>query len=259
MERQDDKVAVVTGAAQGIGAAVAEAFARAGMAVGVFDVNGDNAAREAGKIRDEGGRAVSAAADVRDSGALDEAFSAVEAEFGGVDVLANIAGIVIYGELSAFSEEDWNRVIGVNLTGTFLASRRAIPSMRERGGGAIVNTASVQAFASQPTVAAYSASKGGIVAMTRTMALDHAQDGIRVNAVAPGSVHTPMLDDSAQRFGGDDPQAALDEWGAAHPIGRLIKPDEIAAAIVFLCSSAASAITGTTLLVDGGLTSRLVL
>jgi NAD(P)-dependent dehydrogenase (short-subunit alcohol dehydrogenase family) len=171
----------------------------------------------------------------------------------------NNAGVVRYGEVPDFPEEDWDFVVDVNLKGPYLMARHVIPLMRERGGGAIVNTASVQAFATQRTVTAYSASKGGVVAMTKTMALDHAKDNIRVNAIAPGSVLTPMLVDAAHKFFPDDPDGAIQEWGSVHPIGRVIDPEEVAEAILFLAGPGASAITGETLLVDGGLVAGLPL
>jgi NAD(P)-dependent dehydrogenase (short-subunit alcohol dehydrogenase family) len=140
----------------------------------------------------------------------------------------------------------------------FLAMKHAIPQMRARGGGSVINLASVQAFASQPNVAAYSASKGAIVAMTRTLALDHAADGIRVNCVCPGSVHTPMLRYGAEYFFDDrEPDATMDDWGRQHPIGRLIQPDDVAGLVAFLGSDEASAITGAPYLIDGGLLARL--
>ena len=129
--------------------------------------------------------------------------------------------------------------------------------MRKRGGGAIVNTASVQAFASQKTVPAYAASKGGVVSLTTTIALDHADDNIRCNCIAPGSIHTPMLDDAANTFGGDDPAGAIREWGRLHPLGRVGRPSEVANLVLFLGSDESSFCTGGCYRVDGGLLSPL--
>lgn len=172
-------------------------------------------------------------------------------------MLVNNAGVVRYGTAPEFPVEDWDLVVGTNLKGAFLTVKHAVPLMRERGGGAIVNLASAQAFASQPLVAAYSASKGGIVAMTRTMALDHAADGIRVNCVCPGSVETPMLRYGAEVLDGGDPHQTMQAWGRLHPIGRLIQPEEVAALVAFLASDDAAAITGAPYLVDGGLLAEL--
>jgi NAD(P)-dependent dehydrogenase (short-subunit alcohol dehydrogenase family) len=255
MKRFSDKTAVVSGAAAGVGAAVAAALARDGARVVAFDRQAADDTVAA--IAAAGGTAVAVTGDVRDGEDCAAAVASAAERFGGVDLLVCNAGVARYGTTDAFSDEDWDLVIDTNVKGAFNLARAAIPRMRLRGGGAIVNTASVQAFASQRLVTAYSASKGAVVAMTRTMALDHADDGIRVNAVAPGSVSTPMLRQSADIFAPDAPEAAMEEWGRTHPIGRLIRPEEVANVILFLLSDDASAVTGATYLVDGGLLSKL--
>lgn len=258
MARFDDKVAVVTGAAAGIGRAVALRLASEGAQVAVLDRDRAAADGTAHDIRAGGGAARAFGTDVTSPDDVRAAFEAVVEEFGGVDVLVNNAGVVRYGAVPEFSVDDWDLVIDTNLKGTFLTAKYAIPAMRARGGGAIVNTASTQAFASQPTVAAYSASKGAVVAMTRTMALDHAADGIRVNCICPGSVETPMLRYGAEYFFDQrDPADTMREWGGMHPIGRLIQPDDVARVVAFLASDDASVITGAPYLVDGGLLARL--
>ncbi len=167
------------------------------------------------------------------------------------------AGINLYGTVDTFSEEDWDRQLDVNLKGTFLTCKHVIPQMRKRGGGSIVNTASVQAFASQRTVAAYAASKGGIVSFTTTVALDHAAEGIRCNCIAPGSIRTPMLEMAAGKFGDGDIEATIALWGSAHPIGRVGTIEEVANLVLFLASDEASFCTGGAYRVDGGLLSPL--
>jgi NAD(P)-dependent dehydrogenase (short-subunit alcohol dehydrogenase family) len=146
----------------------------------------------------------------------------------------------------------------VNLKGLYLAARYAIPEMRRRGGGAIVAIASVQAFATQAGVAAYAASKGGVVALSRSMAVDHAAEGITVNAVCPGSVDTPMLRWAAERFRGErSVEEVVAEWGHGHPLGRVIQPEEVAELVAFLASDRAAAITGGEVRIDGGLLARI--
>ena len=249
----DGKAVLVTGAAMGLGAAIATAFAADGAAVGLLDVDEDALAGTVASITRAGGRAVPIVGDVSRAEAAERAIGTVVSEFGGLDVLVNNAGVVRYGELPRFSEEDWDYVLDVNLKGMYQTSRLAIPEMRKRGKGAIVNVASVQAYWSHQGAVAYSASKGGIVAFTRALALDHAHEGIRVNAVAPGTVLTPMVRDAAQRSNPEDPDAALAQFARSHPIGRLIQPEEVASVILFLAGDQAGVVTGITMPVDGGL------
>ena len=208
-------------------------------------------------IRDQGGKAVAVQCDVRVADDVRGLIGTAVSHFGGVDVLFNSAGVVRYGTVEELSEEDWDFQVGINLKGSFLTCKHAIPEMRKRGGGTIVNTASVQAFASQKTVAAYAASKGGVVSFTTTVALDHAHENIRCNCIAPGSIHTPMLDDAANTFGGDDPAGAIREWGRLHPLGRVGQPEEVANLVLFLGSDESSFCTGGCYRVDGGLLSPL--
>lgn len=253
-DRFDGKVALVTGAGVGIGHAVAVRLAAEGASVAVLDRDKDAAEQTVAAIGD---KALALTADITSPEQVAAAFASVADRYGGLDVLVNNAGVVRYGTVPEFSVEDWDLVMDTNVKGTFLTVKHAVPMMRERGGGAIVNTASAQAFASQPTVAAYSASKGAIVAMTRTLALDHAGDGIRVNCVCPGSVQTPMLRYGAEYFEDGDPAETMAGWARLHPIGRLIQPEEVAGLIAFLASDDASAITGAPYLVDGGLLAKL--
>jgi NAD(P)-dependent dehydrogenase (short-subunit alcohol dehydrogenase family) len=247
------RVVLVTGAAMGLGAAIATAFAAEGAATGLLDVDEQTLQTTVASITDAGGTAIPIVGDVRSAPVAERAVGTLVSEFGGLDVLVNNAGVVRYGELPRFPEEDWDFVLDINLKAAYQTARVAIPEFRKRGGGAIVNVASVQAYWSHQGAVAYSASKGGVVAFTRALALDHAREGIRVNAVAPGSVLTPMLRDAAERSNPENPEAALAEFAQTHPIGRLIQPEDVANVVLFLASDKASVVTGVTVPVDGGL------
>jgi meso-butanediol dehydrogenase / (S,S)-butanediol dehydrogenase / diacetyl reductase len=249
----EGRAVLVTGAAVGIGAAIARAFAGEGALVGLLDIDEAALSTTVGAIVDTGGRAIACVGNASEAESADRAVRAVVEAFGRLDILINNAGVVRYGELPRFSEVDWDYVLDTNLKAMYQTARFAIPQMRAVGKGAIVNLASVQSFWSHQGAVAYSASKGGVVAFTRSLALDHAREGIRVNAVAPGSVRTPMLLDSARRSNPEDPDAALAVFAQTHPIGRLIEPEEVANVVLFLASDAASAITGITVPVDGGI------
>jgi meso-butanediol dehydrogenase / (S,S)-butanediol dehydrogenase / diacetyl reductase len=252
------KIALVTGAAMGVGAAIAAALAREEAAVGLLDVDEEALQATVDGIVSDGGQALGLPGDVRDAVAAKTAVERLVDAFGGLDVLVNNAGIVRYGYLPTFAEDDWDAVFDVNIKAMYQTARFAIPRMRARGGGAIVNLASVQAYWSHEAAVAYSASKGAVVAFSRALALDHAREGIRVNAIAPGSVRTPMLLEAARRSNPEDPDSALEMFASAHPIGRLIEPSDIANVALFLASDKAGAMTGATVLVDGGLLAGIV-
>jgi NAD(P)-dependent dehydrogenase (short-subunit alcohol dehydrogenase family) len=256
-KRFEGKVIVITGAGSGIGRTAALAFAREGGSVVIGDVNEADGAETARRILGSGGFATAVRCDVRDPENVQALISRAVTDFGGVDVLYNNAGVVRYGTVEELSVADWDFQLDTNLKGTFLTCKYAIPQMRERGGGAIVNTASVQAFASQKTVPAYAASKGGVVSLTTTIALDHADDNIRCNCIAPGTIRTPMVDQAADTFGPDDPEGAIAEWGRLHPLGRVGTPEEVANLVLFLASDEAAFCTGGCYRVDGGLLSPL--
>jgi NAD(P)-dependent dehydrogenase (short-subunit alcohol dehydrogenase family) len=253
--RFHDTVAIVTGGGMGIGSAVARSLAFEGASVAIVDLDGAAAEAVAKDVVDAGGDAMPVVANVGSAADAERAVRRTVEEYGGVDYLVNNAGVVIYGETPDFAEADWDTVINTNLKGQFLMAKYAIPEMRRRGTGAIVNLSSVQALISQREVAAYAASKGGVVSLTKTLALDHAKDRIRVNCVLPGSVRTPMLWHAAELAPGD-PEETIEQWGRIHPRGTVIEPDEIAAVVLFLLSTDASAVTGAAYVADAGLSAQ---
>ncbi|GAA4050779.1 SDR family NAD(P)-dependent oxidoreductase [Nonomuraea soli] len=245
----DGRVALVTGGSAGIGEAVVTRLADAGAQVISFDTRVRQARRE-GVTSFEG--------DVRDALAVQEACELAVSSFGGLDIVVTCAGVQRYGTVEETSEELWDEVLDINLKGVFLVCRAAVPLLRARGGGSIVAISSVQAFAAQTQVAAYSTSKAALNGLVRSMALDHAADGIRVNSVCPGSVDTPMLRWAADKWRGSRSQDELiAEWGRSHPLGRVARPAEIAEVVAFLASSRSSFITGAAHQVDGGLLTQV--
>jgi 2-keto-3-deoxy-L-fuconate dehydrogenase len=244
------KVAVITGGGSGIGRAAALLFAREGARVAIVDLNAAGAAETAAMIADAGGEAMTAVSDVGEPGTADRDAAAIRARFGRIDILLAAAGFSVGGTVLTTSPEDWDRVFRANVGGTWLWARAVIPIMREQGGGSIVTTASQLALAGGQGNAAYIAAKGAILSLTRTMALDFAADNIRVNALVPGAIDTPMLRRSFGRAA--DPQAAERKSVTRHPLARLGRPEEVAEAALFLASDAASFTTGTTIAVDGG-------
>jgi NAD(P)-dependent dehydrogenase (short-subunit alcohol dehydrogenase family) len=239
----------------GIGAATARQLAAAGAAVVIGDVAGEPAAQLAEAICAGGGRALAVLADFRKPDEVERLIGAAQAAFGGPDVLVNIVGIALARSTTETTQDEWERVIGIILTGAWLCARAAIPRMIERGGGAIVNVASSAGLVGFPNLAAYCASKGGLVQLTKAMALDCAAQNIRVNAVCPGHTRTPMGDGfiAAQR----DPQAFVRDFiNVQDPHGRKAEADEFARIIVFLAGEEASFLTGSIVAADGGYTAR---
>ena len=249
--RFDGRVAIVTGAATGIGAAAARAFAREGAHVVVLDVDVAEGEATAAAIADAGGIARFRRVDVTDEEAIRSAVGETVGEQGRLDVMHANAGIEWTKKVVDTSREEWQRVIDVNLTGVYLACRYALLHMARQGSGALVLTSSPHAINTVPDAGAYAASKGGVLALTRSLALEGAPYGVRANALLPGAVDTPMLRREARAS--RDPDAQLERWAAIHPLNRLGRPEEIAEAALFLASDAASFVTGTALAVDGGL------
>jgi NAD(P)-dependent dehydrogenase (short-subunit alcohol dehydrogenase family) len=242
------KVALITGAASGIGQGSAHVFAARGAKLVLADVDVERGEATAARIRAEGGDAVFVRADISAARDVEALVAAVVARHGRLDCAFNNAGIAgALAPLVDFSDEDWDRVIAVNLRGVYLCMKHEIRQMLKQGGGAIVNTASVVGLVGGPTMIAYAASKHGIVGMTKVAALEYAKQSVRVNAVCPGAVRTPMLDQMAAQAGYTEEVLI-----GAEPIGRIGEPHEIAEAAAWLCSSAASFVTGHAMAVDGG-------
>ena len=263
MEKEEDvadligKAAIVTGAL-GIGLAAARKLAADGASVVVCSDREEQVEEAVTALHEESLEARGLRANVTSPADMEGLVGFAAESYGGVDILVNAAGVQRYGTVEDTAEEMWDEVLGVNLKGVYLASKYAIPEIRKRGGGSIVNVSSVQAFASQKGVAAYTASKGGVNALTRAMALDHAAENIRVNAVCPASVDTPMLRWSAELFKGEKTaEETLEGFGKMHPLGRVARAEEVAEVISFLAGPRASFVTGGEYKVDGGMLAAL--
>jgi len=241
MTEFDGAVAIVTGGASGLGAATAALLHARGARVAVLDRNLDGVPAEF----------FTASCDVTDSAQVDAAVAAVAEHFGGIDIVINNAGIGAAGDVSANDDDEWHRVFDVNVVGIARVSRAALPYLRESKVAAIVNTSSVVAPVGVPNRALYSATKGAVSSLTKAMAADHVREGIRINAVEPGTADTPWV---GRLLGAaDDPAAAEASLKARQPMKRLVRPDEVAHAIAYLASPLSSSTTGTLLSVDGGM------
>jgi NAD(P)-dependent dehydrogenase (short-subunit alcohol dehydrogenase family) len=249
-----DRVAMITGAASGIGRATAVLFAAEGASLVLTDIDGEKLTGEAATL--EGGEIWSRPADVSRAADVETLTAAALERFGRIDILCNIAGRSGFGDVLTTTEDEWDNVLQTNLKSVFLCSRAVLPGMIARGRGSIVNTGSVWALAAGGSAAAYCASKGAILSLTRSMAVDYARHGIRVNALCPGGVETPMLERYADSLPNLSSVAARNILKAAHPLGRLAEPVEIARAALFLACDDSSFMTGSSLVVDGGFLAR---
>jgi NAD(P)-dependent dehydrogenase (short-subunit alcohol dehydrogenase family) len=247
----EGKVAIVTGAAQGIGQAIAERFAREGAQVSLSDVKNEAGQRVADKIQAAGNTALFTRCDVSVESEVDAMIERTIQQFGTVDILVNNAALAIYKQLHEYEQSEWDHVIAVNLRGLYLTSRRCIPIMAEHGGGSIIHLASAHARITAPGNTPYVAAKGGVVALTRAMALECAPHKIRVNCILPGAIETPML---MENWG--DVPAEQHPLVPRIPLGRVGQPDEIARVAQFLASDESSYMTGSDVLVDGGISAH---
>jgi len=244
------KTVLVTGGAAGIGAGICLRFAQAGYNVALFDIDGAGAHSMAAKLAPLA-ETLALVGDVANEQHVTAAIDAATAKFGYLDALVNNAGIEVTGTVAGLSAAEWDRQIAVNLRGAFLMSKYIISKMTK--GGSIVNISSVHAFVSWPACAAYDATKSGLIGLTRAMALDHGGQGIRVNAICPGYIDTPLMDRWLASL--PDREETMRQLLAVHPVGRIGTSRDVAEAALFLTSEAASFISGTSLVVDGAMTT----
>jgi len=250
-----DKVAIITGAGKGIGQGIARVFVKYGAKVVVADWDEAAGAQTAEELRQAGGDAIFVKCDVSNEEQVKALIQATLDRYGRIDILVNNAGIGVYTPVLETSLEQWNHCLAVNLTGVFLCSKYALPHIKAAGGGAIVNIASVHSYQNVGGTAPYAASKGGVVALTRVMAIDHGRDNIRVNAICPGWIDTPLI--RGIFASAPDPVEARRAVERRQILGRLGTPEEVGEAAAFLASDEASYITGASLMVDNGMTAQL--
>jgi len=244
------KAALITGGASGIGRATALLFAREGASISIADIDQNNGRAVAQSICERGGRAVYIPCDVTKADHCEETIKQTVRQLGDLNILVNNAGIIRRASVTETEEEAWDRVMAVNVKSVFLLSKYAIPHMAEGGGGVVINIASGWGLAGGPRAAAYCASKGAVILLTKAMAIDHGKDNIRVNCVCPGDTDTALLHEEARQLG--ESIEPFRERAALRPLKRIGQPEEIAHAALYLASEASSFVTGTSLVVDGG-------
>ncbi|MDD3714173.1 MAG: glucose 1-dehydrogenase [Atribacterota bacterium] len=254
MKRFANKKVFISGGATGIGEAAVLLFAQQGAIVTIFDRDIENGEKCLQKILDGGGRGIFISGNLIYPEEIEKAIDQSLKTYGGIDILINNAGVESPYSVHEMPIEEWDRVMAVNLRGMYLMAKAVIPIMKKSGGGAIVNTASISGLLGWPISAAYCVSKGGVIQLTKQMAVDYAQDNIRVNCIAPGTTLTPLIERIFQQE--SEPEKAKQQISQMHPLGRFAQPEEIAQAILFLASEDASFITGAVLPVDGGYTAK---
>jgi NAD(P)-dependent dehydrogenase (short-subunit alcohol dehydrogenase family) len=255
MERLRGKRAIVTGAGSGIGRAIAFRFAEEGARVVISDVDEEAATSVASEAAGEAdGEHLVRKADVTDSGEVEALVGTTVEEWGGLDIMVNNAGLGVAGTTTSTTEQDYERVMDVCLRGTFLGMKHSIPAIRDSGGGSVINMSSVAALVGITDRAIYSAAKGAILAITRAAAIDHVEEGVRINCIAPGTVDTPWI--GRITAGYDDPEEARQNMQARQPHGRFVTPEEIAAMAAYLASDESASVIGACMIVDGGVTAR---
>ena len=248
MARLKDKIAVITGSGMGLGQEMALLFNREGAKVVIFDIN-ETAGRETVRqIREQEGEAIFVRGDVSNPDDATKLIGDAVDAYGGVDILVNNAGTQVEKNVPDTTEAEWDYVLGVNLKGTFLCSKAAIPEMRRQGGGSIICISSISGLTGQPNQASYNASKHGVIGLVRCMAYDHAQENVRVNAICPGSMNTPMA--------ANIPEEHLAPYRKASLLERFAEPIEVAYAALYLASDESSYVTGSVMVVDGGYTTK---
>jgi NAD(P)-dependent dehydrogenase (short-subunit alcohol dehydrogenase family) len=248
MFRLDNKIAVITGGGSGIGKAIAKLFAKQGAAVHIIELNTDTANETADEIKKEGGKSTVHKCNIADNKDVNDIFESI----GSFHVLVNNAGIAHIGKADTTNEEDFDKVMSVNVKGVYNSIHAAIPQMRKAGGGCIINMASVAALVGIPDRFAYSAAKGAVMAMTLSVAKDYLQENIRCNSISPARVHTPFVDGFLKNNYPGKEAEMFEKLSKTQPIGRMGTPEEVAALALYLCSDEASFITGCDYPFDGG-------
>jgi NAD(P)-dependent dehydrogenase (short-subunit alcohol dehydrogenase family) len=251
--RLDGKVALITGAGSGIGEQMARAFAEQGARVVVADISEEAASRVSTEIGDS---ATSLRLDVTDAAGVKTAFESIAASHGALDVLINNAGIGLVGNVEETEEADFDRLMTVNVKGVYNGCKAAVPIMLQHGGGNIINMGSVAGLVAVARRFAYCATKGAVIAMTRQLAMDYVDKGIRANVICPGTVETPFVEGYLQKFHAGEIEETRAQLHARQPIGRMGRPDEIARMAVYLASDEAAFVTGSIFTIDGGWTAR---